>query len=333
MSKILLLFLFVPILHAFAEVVVVNSVGRAVLRGENCDELKREAAAIESWKQTVEAKKVNAKLECQKTKRGTFELDVTSLIPDFAKPYYGKCVASHGPNCWNAALVSAGLAFTIRHSFFTEFHHQINSPLCRELKANEVPRAGDIVAIRNKEISPHEKEAAKLYGASLSESHAYVYVSDNLCFSKNDNSTETPYVLQNSKNVNEVYGLSDPKCMRISSESIPKECTTWSQLFRCKSLSEFWIEHPELKEKYSCHFDKLKEKESILSAKLASQKPPFRCFDVNEFRKDLKGIVDGGDKQLKSNGSALSEEENYIQKTLHQTEDSLNIQLNFIEKK
>jgi hypothetical protein len=66
----------------------------------------------------------------------------------------------------------------------------MNSPLCRKLAAGESPEPGDVGAIRS---------------AAGSEVHGFVYLTPEVCFSKNGFSKEMPYGLSSLNGVIEGY--------------------------------------------------------------------------------------------------------------------------------
>lgn len=192
------------------------------LTGNDCAILEKESSALEEWSKNLkEDPKNSSKCECAKSickKKVNAQLPKIVNATQFEKPN------SSGPNCWNASLVAAKIIPQLRYSTPQEISFWLNSPLCREKKVNEALAPGDIIAIVTKAGHQH---------------HGFVYVSENLSFSKNGVENENPYSLQDPKSVFSKYQVS-PKCERVSSKGA---CGNHAKYYSCMSMDEYREKH------------------------------------------------------------------------------------------
>ncbi len=86
---------------------------------------------------------------------------------------------------------------------------------------DETPEPGDIVAIRHSYID---------------EVHAFIFVTEELSFSKNFLTTKAPYLLQSSSDVFAIFPVSFSCRHR---DGNPGDCQTYANYFRCTSLDEY----------------------------------------------------------------------------------------------
>lgn len=188
-----------------------------------CLDIIKTAQALRSWRQDKEGLKLNiARPKISEDKRCYQE--ITNLIPPFIRNFTLVSQASDGPNCWNSSLVMSGILPYLRYTHDNEFAFWMNSPLCKELKKDESKKPGDIVAIRS---TRRDGESA---GKIWKESHAFIYLTKDLSFSKNGFTVGNPYALQHTQAVIDLY-------RRIEGESNRDIRVDY---FRCQTLENYF---------------------------------------------------------------------------------------------
>lgn len=195
------------------------SAGRAAdgslsLTGGDCETLGRQAAALSDWKRRL-GEAPGAPAACLCGGSGC-SLGVGPVAPDLVNEFHGARARRWGPNCWNAALLSAKILARPRFTSPEEMTFWLESPLCRRLGAGEAPRPGDLVAIRDR---------------AGQEVHGFVYLSPELSFSKNLVSPAERYALQSPEAVYAVFPVPDG-CRAPGS---PAGCPARSDHFRCST--------------------------------------------------------------------------------------------------
>lgn len=162
-------------------------------------------------------------------KRKSCEVDITQCVPEHVLKYHGTISKDVGPNCHNLALVMAGILPGLRSVSSNEFLFYINSSLCKPLENNQQRIPGDIGAIRT--ILP----------VGLEESHAFIYISDKIVYSKNGfgNDKDSPYALQSLNNVLDKYKV--PNIRECHQNKIDRNsaCPNALSFYRCSSIEEY----------------------------------------------------------------------------------------------
>lgn len=133
----------------------------------------------------------------------------------------GKSTSVKGPNCWNLALVAAGLLPSIRHTDSPEFRFYLNSKACRMLGNNEARKPGDLGAIRL--VSP---------GGSV-EYHGFVFMNLNQVLTKNGVRTADPYQIQSLDQVLATYNVPANEHCRHNELDLFSGCVYQLSVFRC----------------------------------------------------------------------------------------------------
>jgi hypothetical protein len=222
-----------------------------LLLGSRCDGpggLKEEAAALRNWAIRMGETPSASPTACL-SHDGSLALDVTSTVPTLVGKLQGVTPLVSGPNCWNAALVSAGMVPYLRYVDGWEMRFWMNySGLCYEPPANVAAQPGDIIAIRQRQAPTQENPNPQ----DPSEVHGMVYVTDQLVFSKNGAGNTNPYSLQVADDVfGQVYGVR-PECRSIvGTPNAGHQCANgYANLFRCKSAGEFLNDNPEYQYAY-----------------------------------------------------------------------------------
>lgn len=146
---------------------------------------------------------------------GGCEADITPCVPGLVSRYQGVYPRAVGPNCWNLALVNSGILPGLRYTTEQEMSFYLHSPMCRKLQDQE-RRAGDIASIAKKSESQHQ------------EIHAFIYISDDIAYSKNGSAGDDPFGLQPMKDILSLYGA-PPNSLSF---------------YRCDSLQGHWQRQP-----------------------------------------------------------------------------------------
>jgi hypothetical protein len=228
------IFLSVSAFHfAHAEIVFNRVNNRIVAVGADCGEVTSELPNLKTWLNGTNPEKQCQYFATSSQSGGGCSFDVTGCLPDHPVKYHGTNPKISGPNCWNLALVMKGLVPALRYTSPNEMSYFMNSPLCKEVPANQPRQAGDVGAIRSK--GPYGKD----------EVHGFIYVSDKLAYSKNGFSRESPYALQSVDNVYKVYGVRPDAPYAPSNNANSKSMASSGegqmnvQVYRCRSAKDY----------------------------------------------------------------------------------------------
>jgi hypothetical protein len=196
MKFIVINFFFLSLkLNAFE---IVRNENKVLLRDTSCYKVREMASTLLAWTKNIGEDKnctplTNAKMSVESG--GACELEITQCIPDHVAEFQGVHPRFYGPNCWNLALVMKKILPNLRYTTPEEMAFYMRPPLCRQLKNDEKKIPGDLGAIRD------------VYEKNAIESHGFIYISENMAYSKNGYSNEQPYSLQKLENVYKVYGV------------------------------------------------------------------------------------------------------------------------------
>ncbi len=193
--------------------------GALVLSGTDCPTLERQSAALADWRSRLHESAGSPDIcRCE---AGICTLNISPAAPDFVNLTHGTKAGRWGPNCWNTALVSNKILSAPSFTSPEEMTFWMKSPLCRALRAGESPRPGDIIAIRDQ---------------SGAEVHGFVYLTDELSFSKNYLTAAAPFALQSPEAVYQEFPVA-AEC-RAPGTSAPG-CAARSDYFRCSTLGDY----------------------------------------------------------------------------------------------
>lgn len=161
--------------------------------------------------------------------------DVSDCVPAHLRKYQGT-LRSGGANCWNLALMMKGLLPAFRTVEDDEFAFYMRPPLCDKVPADKSPQPGDIGSLQwdGKHI------------------HAFMYISENLGYSKNDAGPMSPF---------EVVPLR--KDLRNRGVGLPNGSTL--TYFHCKTLKEWTDANPGLDKKLLAKLNEIGEAEQCLA--------------------------------------------------------------------
>lgn len=197
--------------------------GRIYLIGQDCKVLDKEGEALSKWTTSIKEQAQNKACSCS---RGVCKKEVTTALPEFVEAYQFKHVPTDGPNCWNATLVAAKIVPQVRYTSDLEMNFWMYSPLCTERRPGEPPQPGDIIAIRD---------------STYKEVHGFVYISENLSFSKNGYDREVPYSLQDPNVVFDVYRVPE-NCRRVHGTA--PSCSAYANYYSCMSMDDYLKVNP-----------------------------------------------------------------------------------------
>lgn len=221
--------------------------GGITLTGENCDLLKRHLSALAAWKTLLNETPSRTQDTCTCDSFKCY-IGIDTVAPNIVENYQDVDAGRWGPNCWNTALVSNKIIPVLRFTPPAEMSFWMASPLCKAVPEDDFPAPGDIVAIRDSEGK---------------EVHAFVYVTDELAFSKNYLTTVAPYKLQATSAVYTEFPVPFACRQRIGH---PQGCPTYANVFRCSSLPAY-IEKNKIamSTSYTDIEGKIRDQENIVS--------------------------------------------------------------------
>lgn len=270
---------------------------------ESCANMPARQEELKNWTQQADQRSCTLNAP-RKGANGICIVDITSCLPDHVQKYQGRNSDVYGPNCWNLALVMAGLTPGLRASNPNEWDLYIKSPMCRALSESEAPQAGDLGSLEE-----------RVPGSQPVHHHGFIYVSPELVYSKNGQGERIPYALQPFKvmakanNVDGYGGVCD-------GEGCPKGRIFY---YRCESFNEYFSKmsspHKEGLKKIS---DQIKDVEclyqsslfdgkdsSVLPALLSSSVEALAVY-LKEASKDWEGSTPDERRLLNSFSMRLS---------------------------
>ena len=203
--------------------------GALILSGADCAVLERQAAALADWRGRLHEGAASA--DFCRCEADTCSLRIASAAPEFVNLMHGIRAGRWGPNCWNAALVSNKILSAPGFTSPAEMTFWMRSPLCRALRAGETPRPGDIIAVRDR---------------AGEEVHGFVYLTEELAFSKNYLTAAAPYALQSPEEVYKEFPV--PAECRKPGASAPG-CPAYADHFRCSPREDYLQSAPGLPDK------------------------------------------------------------------------------------
>lgn len=295
--------------HSFAEATLSRVKGSRddfFISDSSCELVKKHVSILASW-----TKKINAKSTCDQTKikivkkDGSCEAKVSDCLPPHVLQYQGVNPATSGPNCWNLSLVMKNILPGLRYSSPNEMAYYMRPPLCRALKNGEKKEVGDVGAIRG------------VYEGMKEESHGFIYLSEDLSYSKNGFSKTSPYEVQSTEKVLSIYGVpTDLKC-RANELDTRSDCGSAVSYFRCQSFEDFLKKSPNLKApvlsslRHVMHFEQCLERSTIDGIALRSDA-------VSTLETSIQALVKYlNDKKAKIGNGKTDEEESFLLGSLY----------------
>lgn len=127
-----------------------------------------------------------------------------------------------GPNCWNGALIKAGIVHAVRFVPKGEYWFWMNSPYCRKLGKLEKPQKGDL---------------GSLFWPTKGHYHSFVYLDSHWVFSKNSPDPKYKYQVQAFEEMfYPSYQKKAKKCWNSIHANLKNDCEFELQYHRCRSL-------------------------------------------------------------------------------------------------
>ena len=152
-------------------------------RSPNCASFQSTLTALAHWRKGEEANCVCADGQC--------EAEVTALLPEFILSTLGQ--RAPRANCFNTALIAAGLATEIGFVRFTDFAKRLRSERCHSVGE---PVAGDLGVVSQR--------------GGLSPVHAFLFIQEKLGYEKPGSDQQDPWRFMNPARVRATGGPYDP---------------------------------------------------------------------------------------------------------------------------
>ncbi len=209
-----------------SQIVIDSSDEKLNLISNSCNNLEIEYKAISQWVTRVEGKINSHPMPSCVCEANICSIDIKKTTTKFTQAQQGKLNEFMGPNCYNSALVTAGILPHANYTSRVEMNFWMNSPLCREKDLSEEISPGDIIAI---------KDNGQFY-------HGMVHISENLIFSKNGNSTNGHYYFDTQKSLYSDKGYDIKKeCERIplNRDENTNQCQRSVHIFSCQTWDDF----------------------------------------------------------------------------------------------
>lgn len=188
----------------------------------SCQGIEGELKQIRQWTESRKGRCIFPNPQEDSEISGLCRTSIEGCLPEEAIEYHNAYTKYDGPNCWNLALVTAGVLPALRYSTSDEMSFFMNSPLCRELSQHEKKQPGDIGAFRTDQ--------------KKTEFHGFMWISDSLVYSKNGYTKSSPYAVQSFKKMEEGYNRVRKW---ICYENSTKNCDLELVNFRCEGMESY----------------------------------------------------------------------------------------------
>lgn len=270
--------------------------GRIALLEDTCEKATALTKSLDQWtKNSHENKNCPVNSQSPIQVEGKCGYDITNCVPNQVVEFLGTTPKSNGPNCWNLALVMKNILPALRYSSAEEMNFYMTSPLCRQLNDGEEKIPGDVGAIRQ----------ASYTGPA--EYHGFIYVSEDVAYSKNGFDKHNPYSLMPLDDVFKIYQVDESKDCRKNELSL--ECGTGTAYFRCMSMEEYLKTHQTPKKVITAmkdvdKFDRCLQGNTFTSRPLTSEAKKSLVDSLNVISNYLFDETEADQK------SELSSEEN-----------------------
>ena len=238
MFKFFLIALFLPLETSIGEVVFrKNNSGTLVVSSPTCQESLKIASELYRWKSQVQDG--FSILPALRTKKfaTTCEVDLSKSLPVFAEKFHGQSFKTSWANCWGVALAAAGITPTITQTnqMAEDIDRWLNPQQCSPITSGSSPQPGDIGRLILKERS----------GSSNGEIHGFIYINDEIVFSKNGLHSSFKIEIQSAKKmfsetIAQKYKLT---CPHLNSSKPDKNCPYQVKFYRCQTLAQMMGNH------------------------------------------------------------------------------------------
>lgn len=186
------------------------------------------------------------------------------LLPPMGKRIDGLQISVQGPNCWNAALLKAGLNHSLRFTPKAEYWFWMTSPYCRALSVNERPRLGDL---------------GSLFWSGHGHYHSFVYLNDQWVFSKNSPDPKYTYEVQRfEKMFQPAAERVGRNCGATTNRRMNSNCPYKVIFHRCQPLEKDFFENDAEIKKWD---EQLKQiEEQIFAWAIASKQVSISSYEA-----------------------------------------------------
>ncbi len=226
---------------------------KLILASTDCILLNLEAQNLVKWRNQRNEKPIDT-IKISKNGKGC-SLELKNIAPDFVEKYHGQ--NAKGPNCWNTTLTLNGMLPGKRFSQAEEMTLWMQSPLCQKVPSNQL-QVGDIGAMRY--YKPDN---------TFSETHGFIYISDNLVFHKPGPGAE------------ESYGIYDRNKMFNESKINVSGIRVQTDYFRCSSLEDYFRNKPLLDLRYQKINQAIQAIECDEEKKIFNKKSNSEWLEIN----------------------------------------------------
>jgi len=193
------------------------------LVGLDCAELEKETQSLSEWTKKTDNRK-ECLIQANPNANGLCEVRISDCIPNLVLKLHDFTPKHWGPNCWNTVLTMNKILPAIRKTTAKEMSFYLNSPLCRQLKDQETKNPGDIGNFQDYTFN------------RPIEYHSFIYISENMAFTKDGPSNRLPYLLRKTEDVF-VGDYSMPLECRTS--QLAKSCKKTLTYYRCSPIESF----------------------------------------------------------------------------------------------
>lgn len=208
---------------------------RAIIQGTTCDEVLILAQEIAEWKATQDSQSQSCHFSASlirlvsqtQNQNSSCEYDITDCLPKSVRRLVQIGTAKFdGPQCFNTALVAAGLTPALRTMGYSlnpresEINGIMNSPLCKKVNLDE-RKIGDIGILKLKQGS---------YPAQ--SNHALIYIGHGITFSKAN-------ITRNSK-IDFKTIAEEAQVQRFLKSIVERDCEDDPTLELCKEGFEYY---------------------------------------------------------------------------------------------
>ncbi len=247
------------------------------LQGDSCKTLYKEIFQFEKLFIKYDQPEAYIKPVCIDSIR---TVQIEGLIPQRMLQLLNQKPQYFGPNCWNSVLYMNKATDYLRFVQPDEFQRTLPFLGCYKKDVKEL-ETGDIVRITDK---------------ANEEQHAFIYISENMSFTKNGPETKAPYQIVNTESILQEYDV-DMKCLSIKNRQ--SECLSRVSVYSC-DLSN--IESQRNKFGDDIMNIKISDAEKKLEFVILNYRDPrlneYKYFLLRELLQDSKTLKFIVDKEL-----------------------------------
>ena len=248
------------------------------LEGDSCETLYKEIYQFDKLFVKYDRPEAYIKPLCIESIR---TVNIEGLIPKRMLTLLNLKPQYFGPNCWNSVLYVNQITDHLRFVQPDEFQRSLPFLGCYKKDVKEL-EVGDIVRI-NDRLSE--------------EQHAFIFISENLSFTKNGPGTKAPYEIVSTESILKEYGV-DSKCL-TPEQSKSEDCLSKVTVYDCNMKS---VESQRYRFANDILNTKLIEVEKKLEFVILNYRDPqlnkYKYYLLRELLQDTKTLKFIIDKEL-----------------------------------